>query len=427
MPVNESEAFLHALGERTFLKLWALPNAYRAPGKELCDLVVAFGDDIILFSDKACAFSMAPDLATGWDRWRREAIDSSVKQLAGALRRLSGADQGIYLDAGAKALLSFPLPLVDRRRVHLVAIARPSHDPSSLPAGWKPLKSVAVATAPFEIERVEAGGRPVHVFDGEAIDLLLAELNTAPDFIAYLSGRAAALSTPDLYGFVEKDLLAASIANWSAGEGLSPHVPPLASVPSGAWRTHEESGRVERSETLNLRSATIDNLIEHFHRTFEAGAFLNDRPPEILEHEQALRLLAAESRFGRRMIATALTEILDEENQSVPWSATIPSPSRPGLRYVWLIYPDPPPEADPELFVRAVDQQLQIRALVAAGQHRADVVVAIALPNGKGHENVYVMRVLDSSDWTEEDRRRAELLNDGLFGEAQRVDHVHVP
>jgi hypothetical protein len=65
MAVSASEAFLHSLAERTFLKLWTVPNAHRAPGKEISDLIVVFEDDIVIFSDKACEFSTEPDLRPG--------------------------------------------------------------------------------------------------------------------------------------------------------------------------------------------------------------------------------------------------------------------------------------------------------------------------------------------------------------------------
>lgn len=90
MGVTASESFLHSLAQRTFLKLWSVPNPFRAAGKELSDLVIVFGDDIVIFSDKACDFGPGMDLQTEWERWRREAIDGSVKQL----KRRSSASLG---------------------------------------------------------------------------------------------------------------------------------------------------------------------------------------------------------------------------------------------------------------------------------------------------------------------------------------------
>lgn len=429
MAVTASEVFLHDLARRTFLKLWSAPNAYRAPGKEISDLVIVFGDDIVIFSDKACEFTIEPDAQTGWDRWRREAIDGSVRQLAGALRRLSADGAAIFLDAKGQAALPFPLPPRQRRRFHLVAIARPSHDPAAVPPGWSPLVCVSGSTGrPFEVEPLTVGGLPVHVFDGATIDLLLQQLDTAPDFIAYLEGRARGFASAGPYRFKDEDLLAASIENWASGSGLSPEVPSFNSVVAGAWTQYEGSDRAIRSGLLNKRSRTIDNLIEHFHGTFERGEYLLGNQPEMLAHEQALRLLAAESRFARRMIVEPLYDSLEEVDQTVPWSSAVASPRDPQLRYQWLIYPDPPGGDDPDEFARMVDAQLQHQTLVVAGKFAADRVVSIALPNGRGRENVVIMRVLDSSSWTDADRLEAKRLEEeGLFGEAVQTDFIHVP
>ncbi|WP_340316144.1 hypothetical protein [Rhizorhabdus argentea] len=429
MAVSASEAFLHSLAERTFLKLWSVPNAYRAPGKEISDLIIVFGDDIVIFSDKACEFSTEPDLQTGWDRWRRVAIDGSVRQLAGALRRLSEDAAAIFVDAKGRTSLPFPLPPSERRRFHLVAIARPSHDPEATPLGWRALTCVAEPTGrPFEVEQLAVGDLPVHVFDGVTMDILLEHLDTAPDFIAYLDGRARQLAGGGAYSLEDLDLLAGSIRNWGSGSGLSPEVPPFASVARGYWPRYVGSDGAIRSASLNKRSRTIDRLIEHFHQAYEAGSFLRNKPPEILAHEQALRLIAAESRFARRMIVTPLYDILSEEDQSVPWTATVPSPRDPTIRYLWLIYPDPPEGTDPDEFARLVDAQLQHQTLVIAGEFKPDRVIAIAVPNGAASENVVIMRVFDSSRWSDEDRRQAMLLKDErLFGESVRTDHLHIP
>lgn len=73
-----SERYLARLCERSFLSLWSHPNLFRDPHKELCDLLVVFGDHVILFSDKSCALKPGPH---GWSRWYRRAILDSAKQL----------------------------------------------------------------------------------------------------------------------------------------------------------------------------------------------------------------------------------------------------------------------------------------------------------------------------------------------------------
>jgi hypothetical protein len=223
---------------------------------------------------------------------------------------------------------------------------------------------------------------------------------------------------------VEEDLLAASIQNWAAGSGLSPAVPALASTVKGSWAEYQKSNRAARSNDLNTKSRTIDRIIEHFHETFELQSFLNESAPGILEHEQALRLLAAESRFARRIVVTSLYDILEEDNQSVFWASTVPSPKEPSLRYLWLTYPDPPKGMDPDRFVRAVDAQLRHQTLVICGEFRSNEVIAVALPNGRGTENLVIMRLFDGSNWSDDDRREAQRLKEmGLFGNMTATDN----
>jgi hypothetical protein len=88
-----SEQYLAAIADRTFLNLWSYPNLYvdrkekgKGDGKELCDLLVICGDDIIIFSDKSVAWPGAGDFQTQWSRWYRRAIEKSVAQINGAER-----------------------------------------------------------------------------------------------------------------------------------------------------------------------------------------------------------------------------------------------------------------------------------------------------------------------------------------------------
>lgn len=56
--LTASEKVLADLCGKSFLSLWSYPNLYRKSGKELTDLLVVFGDDVIPFADKSCAFRM---------------------------------------------------------------------------------------------------------------------------------------------------------------------------------------------------------------------------------------------------------------------------------------------------------------------------------------------------------------------------------
>ena len=88
-PVTPSEGYLRKLCKRTFLSLWSYPNPFRdqaggaQDGKEICDLLVVFENDVIIFSDKHCEFPNSADLDLDWARWYRRAVEKSARQLVG--------------------------------------------------------------------------------------------------------------------------------------------------------------------------------------------------------------------------------------------------------------------------------------------------------------------------------------------------------
>jgi predicted RNase H-like HicB family nuclease len=79
--VTPAERYLQRLCERCFLSLWSYPSVFRdqktgakGDGKELSDLLVVFGDDILIFSDKSCAFPQTGDVHLDWSRWFRVGV-----------------------------------------------------------------------------------------------------------------------------------------------------------------------------------------------------------------------------------------------------------------------------------------------------------------------------------------------------------------
>jgi hypothetical protein len=84
------------LADKTFLRLWSYPNTFidkrsgnKGVGKELADLLIVFGDDILIFSDKSVGFSPGDDDELARSRWYRHAVAKSVDQVRGAERWLA--------------------------------------------------------------------------------------------------------------------------------------------------------------------------------------------------------------------------------------------------------------------------------------------------------------------------------------------------
>ena len=114
--VTPSESYLRELCNRTFLSLWSYPNPYRDQagngdnGKEICDLLVVFENNIVIFSDKHCKFPDSDNLDLDWARWYRHAIEKSACQSWGAERWIRTHPDRVFLDA--KCTKRFPLSLV---------------------------------------------------------------------------------------------------------------------------------------------------------------------------------------------------------------------------------------------------------------------------------------------------------------------------
>ena len=112
---NETEKYLANLCKKTFLSLWSYPNVYtdegktsdKGDGKELCDLLVVFGNHVILFSDKDIGFKDTGNIDVDWGRWVKKAVIKSAVQLYGAENWIRNRPDRIYLDP--KCEKRFPL------------------------------------------------------------------------------------------------------------------------------------------------------------------------------------------------------------------------------------------------------------------------------------------------------------------------------
>jgi hypothetical protein len=127
----------------TFLSTWSYPNIFRAErrgsqtiSKEVCDLLVVFEDDVLIFSDKDCAFPQDDNLDLSWSRWYRRAVAKSAAQLHGAERVLRGRE-ALFLDAELKHPFPLLLPDPTRMPVHRILVAHGVSDRCPAGARWK--------------------------------------------------------------------------------------------------------------------------------------------------------------------------------------------------------------------------------------------------------------------------------------------------
>ena len=220
---TSTEKNLAALADKIFLNLWAYPNLFGRGGKELCDLLVVCGDDVLIFSDKNINWSSGIDVKVAWPRWYKKAIGKSAAQLNGAARHLRDHPDQLFLDAACKERFPLTLPPADRRRVHLIAVALGASEAcaeyrNALPVyfaidpslkGDDHINSGAAAFNPFAIGDVQPDGDFIHVFNEPALELLAPEPDTVTDFTRYLTRRERIIRSGHLGPVAgEHDLLA---------------------------------------------------------------------------------------------------------------------------------------------------------------------------------------------------------------------------
>jgi len=329
--VNESERLLVTLCRKSFLRLWAQANNFTDEGfhngrgatKELCDALVVFGNDVLIMSDKHVEFQRDRPLDVAWPRWYRRAVAESVRQLFGARNWLRRFPHRAYLDVACTRPLPVPIPTDTEIRFHLIAVTRGCRDAAIAARGGDGLGSLALNTGvhgdqhletPFTFGQPDPAKGFVHAFDEVTVELLMSELDTAPDFIGYLKERERVLGHPGttLTAAGEEDLLALYLQTMDEkGERhclpvLDGETPPdLVVVDDTLFRNLQTNPAYQRKKEADRISYEWDRMIDRFIECGDPAiheAFVVQPPNET---EQGLRLLAAEDRFRRRQLADA--------------------------------------------------------------------------------------------------------------------------
>jgi hypothetical protein len=84
------------------------------------------------------------------------------------------------------------------------------------------------------------------VFDGDAIEFLLSQLDTTPDLLDYFRSREAAIRGARSLRFEERDLFATAVSAWRNGKGFRVTLPPATLngrivVPKHLWEDYVAS------------------------------------------------------------------------------------------------------------------------------------------------------------------------------------------
>lgn len=336
-PKTDSERYLSQLARRAFLSLWCYSNVHTdegktsptGDGKELCDLLVVFGNHILIFSDKECVYTDHNDPLVAWGRWYKRAVDKSVSQLLGAEKFIREHPDRLYLDKQCNVPFPFRLPDIKQAIIHRIAVTRGSHDAGV--ANWKGESSGSLMIntvlegkadhlkMPFTIGWPAGRDRFVHVLDELTLDVLLGELDTIADLVAYFSEKERFFSSAKYISAPgEEELIALYQTTIRDDKHALPHVPnvPASSsmimLPEGEWEAFNTSSQRASRDAANNQSYMWDQIIEYqstFIRSAKSVSVLGGSYT-VDEQEELVRAMASETRFGRRMLAAALTGVL---------------------------------------------------------------------------------------------------------------------
>jgi len=442
-----SERILAEFGEKAFLSLWSYPNPYvnDRTRRELCDLLVVFGNDIILFSDKFCEFPESGNPKVDWRRWYRRCILKAVRQVLGAESRIKRDPGGIFLDPDCSQPLPFPLPALDHAKFHRVVIARGAEEKCA-DHHHRETGSLAVKTdilaeghecTAFTIGKIDPHSY-VHVFDGAILEILLSELDTVADFVRYLDNKENLISPrPILLADGEEDILAYYLANIDeiGDHGFQfPDTPPGIKFQTGLWKKVRTNPQYLRRKQIDRVSYVWDQIIQefssnHIKRTAAAGNFEG-----TAQFEPALRIMAAERRTVRRGYShTIMRDFAQARPDETACTVLIPENSEK-YAYIFLAVP-PPKDRDYQGYTKLRRNMLRGHAKVLRSM-RPDLerIVAIGSEPITSPGSSYDFVFLDVSQWTNSDEEEARLiqhvtniLTRGEFSTRQILEYPPTP
>ena len=390
--VNNAEQFVYDVCQRSFLALWSYVNPQgRRPGKELCDILVVCDPHVIVVSVKDIKLKNSGKGEVDWDRWRRKAIDDSIRQIKGAIRWLNHAERVTKKD-GSPGLL---LPPLTRRIYHRIAIA------------FGGSRKVPISSS------ADKGEDIFHILDEQSFYLILRHLDTISDFVQYLSDKEQLLShTAVIISGGEENLLAMYLHNGRQFQGTHDFFILEDDLWAGLNSNTQFLAKLERDQDSYLWDTCINALARSI---LDGSAYFD---PGLSNAELGLREMAMEDRFSRRCLSKALLEFKDLAQAGKIRSRMVFSINRK-TTYVFMIAKL---EDDPSSRLKELTGRCWV-ALSESRKHDQEYYTAIGLALGAlepGHplELVY----LHKDEWTDEDQKTAEKLRDdfGLFRSPQQ-------
>lgn len=356
--VNPTEKRLISLAQNAFLGLWSYPNVYsnegfskNKTGKEVCDLLVVFENNVIIFSDKDTSFNSEIELSVAWKRWFRASVKDSIKQLYGAEKFIREHNDRLFIDASCET--PFPVRFGDETRFFLISVT--NNITSAAQAFFDNVAKGSSGTLinvpyynieecmenPFYIGDFFPGKTFVHVLDEISLKLILTELDTISDFLDYLKEKERVIRN----GYLglspgEEDTLGAYLlGEGTIIDGASLPENHFAVIAEHEWISYTKSINYQIQLSYKKGSFFWDETIERFSNSILNATVGLGRDSDFHSHEETVRQLAAESRRARYYLAKSFLEKFKKVPSDRRSSRLVESIDEKGKFYIYIFLP----------------------------------------------------------------------------------------
>jgi hypothetical protein len=234
-----------------------------------------------------------------------------------------------------------------------------------------------------------------------------------PDLVDYLEAKEELVATRHLEAAAgEEELLALFLTNMEGDRHAFPFSRDGRSlVLEGVWRSFESHPERRAQLAANEISYSWDRLIEKFTHYVLAGTTEYQSHSSIEDFERGIRLMAAENRTKRRMLATQLLGILRRGND-MRRAVRVIKPGNPSSPYYIFmsLAPDGAPNRETYREVRRNMLAAYCEVLRLRCPDALDIIGIASEPERFGGNSSEDLLYFDAREWTEELRQDAEAL-----------------
>ncbi|MEL1243995.1 hypothetical protein AAEO56_06955 [Flavobacterium sp. DGU11] len=379
------ENYVNQLAYISYLKYWCYPNPMDITGdkKEICDLLIAFRDVLIIISVKNYNFN------GNYERYKRKVIEKSTKQLNGAERKLFGSGRDIY-------------------------IQHPDREPELFdPKQYSKVYTITI-NAGEQFEHYELSDNPenkgfITILNKETFEAIIQELDTIKDFVEYLDEREKLLLSDRTVTLkcTERDLLAVYLTNAREfpQDYTSRRYKEIILSLEGAWESYDKSQSALLKRKANKTSYFIDQLVREDILNLPGG-------------ETLARELMNLSRTERRMVANTLFNLVGKY-QDLPGILARSYSEYNGIGHLFIYYP-------PEENEKTVDWVLQQALPIYAHKTNHKEKEIILLAATKDLKNWKFGMFKTDPNASDEAKKHIEALTEqfGWFKDMKAIYHV---